>query len=367
MSDDYVREFMTEWFESIEGHMPLTVWSRRRPAALLGTAKSPRFLPTLRAFDMLSAPDQQLVILENSKQRIGVESVFGARTNFVRYLDYQSVYFQFAGTTTIETEYGIEVMQPGDLLTVPQGTSQRSTGSADSLRWFIFLQNPSRFITTDKDQVSETAFDVVRRGGPDWGSPSRTAPPKGRVVEQMIRWRDRSNDEYITVEREYDDLIGASSLERDRFVSGIERLRPFDCFTEITGRRGAGPKFLAGVDFALEGYNNSGEQFAFHRPLRSDEIGIQFAGSATALSEVQATAEVYPGYCGVLPCGIAHSLTGRPGSLRLVMYSNEFWDVKVSSPYYASESTFEVTSRITVPHAWHAEVAAELALVGGAR
>ena len=80
-----IGEFMTTWKDF--PRPGLAAWAERPKAGLMGTAKSTRYTPRFRPFDMLSIPNQSLVILENEYHRIGVESVVGVQESFHRYID----------------------------------------------------------------------------------------------------------------------------------------------------------------------------------------------------------------------------------------------------------------------------------------
>src|ERR1700761_6536559 len=140
MSDNNQREFMSTWHTS--PRPGLAAWSVRNKANLMETARSTDYVPAFRAFDLLAVPNSGAVILENEDHRIGVESVCGAQPFFRRHIDFDTIYFQFAGTTTFETEFGPYVMEPGDVMLVPEGCAHRSTGTADSLRWFAYANAP---------------------------------------------------------------------------------------------------------------------------------------------------------------------------------------------------------------------------------
>lgn len=360
MEDGKVGEFMTDWFDTPRGHW--LAWSERKKEVLMGTARGRRNVPAFRAMDMLTQPQQSLLVLENEEQRIGVESVVGAQTEFRRNIDFQTIYFQFAGHCTIETEFGIYETHPGELVFIPEGIAQRSTGTADALRWYFHLREPIREMFSDDKQVSHTEFTVLRKNGPAWTIPAeRREAPKGRVTERMIQWRDTSDDWHTIVEREYEQLIGVTSTKRDRKESAVRTLRVFDCFTEITGRTGPGPKPIIGPHFVLEMYNTLGWQRAFHRALRSEEFGIQFAGSGFNVSEFEAKQPTPPGACALVPVGIAHRVFCDPGFLRLVPYSKLPWDPRIDASMHAYDSSFEVTAKLLKPHAWHRQAAEEAA------
>jgi hypothetical protein len=354
IKDDEVREFMTDWFGPGFEPMPMLAWSVRKRASLMGSGKSKRFLPTFRPFDLLARPNASQLVFENECQRIGVESVCGAQPAFTRYLDFNALYFQFAGTTRVETECGEYDTAPGELLLVPEGVAHRSWGTADSLRWYFHLHEPVRVMMSEANEVSLTEFTAKRSGGPNWSVPAdRAVRPKDRVQERMVQWRDRSAEDATVVERDYGSLVGATSKQRDKAESLVKKLRAFDCFTEITGQRGPGPKLIATDNFALETYNTVGAQFAFHRALQSDEFGFQFSGHGFNLSELEAKAATPPGSCALVPLGIAHSVLCDPGFLRFVAYSRIPWEVRADVSNHAYDSRFELVPNVLKPHAWH--------------
>ena len=354
IKDDEVREFMTDWFGPGFEPMPMLAWSVRKRASLMGSGKSKRFLPTFRPFDLLSEPNASQLVFENECQRIGVESVCGAQPAFTRYLDFNTLYFQFAGKSIVETECGTYETAPGELLLVPEGVAHRGTGTADSLRWYFHLHEPVRVMMGEANEVSLTEFTAKRSGGPDWKiSAERGAASKELVQERMVQWRDRSAEDATVVERDYGSLVGATSKQRDKAESLVKKLRAFDCFTEITGQRGPGPKLIASDNFALETYNTVGAQFAFHRGLQSDEFGFQFSGHGYNLSELEAKAATPAGSCALVPLGIAHSVLCDPGFLRFVAYSRIPWEVRADVSKHAYESRFEVLPNVLKPHAWH--------------
>lgn len=361
-----IREFMTGWFgedrhsaQPIEkGHM--LAWSQRQKEGLRGGARGRRFVPKFRPFDMLGEPNTSVVFLCNEDQRIGVESVVGCQGHFTRNIDFDLVLFQYAGETTVETEFGVYQMKPGDLMRIPEGISHRSTGTADSLRMFARLHEPVVRMYDEAQMVSHTEFKVTRRGGPNWtASAEAMQMPKGRVLERMVTWRDTSPDDHTLIERDYDFLVAATSLKRDLKESGVRKLRAFDFFTEITGQRGPGPKLIETPHFVVEVYNTTGEQFAFHRALRSEEFGLQFRGDSTNMSEFDANLPMIPGDLNVIRLGIAHSVICQENFLRIVWYSKIPWDVPINPTQHAFESTWDIETKVIKPAAWQQASAAE--------
>jgi quercetin dioxygenase-like cupin family protein len=347
------REFMTTWYSS--SRPPVEAWATRNKADLMASTKSTRHVPLFRAFDLLAQPNQSLMVLQNDDHRIGVESVCGAREEFIRHVDFDTVYFQFAGNTTLETEYGEYTMAPGELLLIPEGIAHRSTGTADSLRWWAHVSAPFQQVQADENHTSRTSFEVIRHNGPQWQIPAGAEQPKkgGRVRERMICWDDRPND--VTVgDRDYDYLVGSSSTERTEKVSGIRKLRAFDMFTGIAGNGRVDPLMRA-PHLEIKVYNIVGEQFAFHRALRSEEVRVQFRGCSIDLSECE-NVKMGPGDVTVIPRGIAHSLVSDPPEredfLRLNFYSHLPWRYPNDLTYHAFNSTFEVRSVVHEQAAW---------------
>ena len=350
-----IREFMTGWFDP--KMPPMVAWSERRKEGLMGSAKGKRYVPGFRPFDMLTEPNQALLIFENSDQRIGVESVVGPRERFVRNIDFDELLFQFAGVCEIETEFGEYAMKAGEIMLIPAGIAHRSAGTADCLRVFARLHEPVIHMHDDAAYASHVEYEVVRKGGPTWKVPAGSAPRKqGKVIETMICWRD-TPEYYSTAERDYEHLVGATSTERDARKSGIKKIRAFDYFTEITGRRGPGPKIVESPNFVVEVYNTDGEQFAFHRALRSEEFGLQFRGTATNMSEFDGALPMAPGDLALVPLGIAHSVITGKEFLRVVMYSRIPWDVKIDATKHAFKSSFDVRTKVIESAGWWASAA----------
>ena len=197
-----IGEFMTTWKDF--PRPGLAAWAERKKAGLMGTAKSTHYTPRFRPFDMLSVPNQSLVIRENDNHRIGVESVLGTQDSFHRYIDCDMIYFQFCGNTTVETEFGIYEMEPGEVILIPGGISHRSTGRDDSLRYFCRSHEAVDYVMGEDQYTSQTSFVVKRIGGPDWMAAQGAQPAaKGQAMEKMHFWDDGPDDQTL-VERDYD-------------------------------------------------------------------------------------------------------------------------------------------------------------------
>ena len=348
------REFMTTWHTSTRPEMG--VWSDRNKANLIHSATSTRRVPEFRAFDLLPAPNSSLILMQNQDHRIGVESVCGAQEMFVRHVDFDTVYFQFCGTTALETEFGEYTMAPGEVMFIPEGIAHRSTGSADSLRWFAFANTPFTEWRAENDMVSHTEFEVKRVNGPDWKIPAGAAQPikGGKVREKMICWDDKPDD-LTMIERDYDYLVGVTSLHIHEKISGIRKLRAFDLFTEITGKKGAPRPIFRSPYLDVKTYNITGEQFAFHRALRTEEVRIQFRGEAMDMSEIE-NQKVIPGEVTIIPRGIAHSVITIPPEsrdfLRFNFYSSLPWSYPSDFTRHYFHSRFEVKTTVHKQAAW---------------
>ena len=70
--------------------------------------------------------------------------------------------------------------------------------------------------------------------------------PKGKVLEKLSTWYD-TPEETTTVDREYERLVG--SLVDG---GGLQKLRAFDFFTEVTGQGGPGPMLYESSVFRAE-------------------------------------------------------------------------------------------------------------------
>ena len=347
------REFMTTWHASPRSYLP--AWAQRDKSSLMNSGTSTRALPLFRAFDLIGRPNERVTLLVNSDQRIGVESVCGAQQEFSRHIDFDTVLFQFAGATTVETEYGVHEMAPGDLLHIPEGIAHRSTGSADSLRWFAHVNSPFTQFMSEEDQVSHTVFNVKRINGPQWTIPAdRQTAPKGHVIERMICWDDRPHDLSI-FHREYEDLVPVASTSPREKKSGLFKVRAFDLFKEIAGTSGEPKPVMRGKHLELKVYNIIGEQFAFHRALRSEEVRIQFRGKALDMAET-GNADTRPGTVTMIPRGIGHSVITDPVDcqdfLRMNFYSELPWSTPVNVTHHYFESRFEIETNVITPAPW---------------
>lgn len=341
-----IREFCTIW-----GSPAPRTWFQRDKEALIGSAAgAPEDIPNFRPFDMIGEPNQSLLVFTNEDMRIGVESVYGTQPCFRRNSNYDTLYFQFSGSTLVETEFGVFEQKCGEMLIVPEGIAQRSSGTPDSLRMFTHVREPVDALYTAEKHHSHTEFTMRREGGPPWCVPGDLpTPPSGPVEERVYLWDAPAP---TTVRRDSSYLVGTATEGR-----GIVHYRPFDVFHEMTGKRGPGPMLTKSPVYFSETYNTEGEQFAFHRALDSVECWLQFRGFSMNESEYGAV-PLLPGEMNYAPIGVPHRVVGGEQFLRYVQYSKRPWQLRVDASMHHFESRFAVETREIERAAWRDEPAA---------
>jgi quercetin dioxygenase-like cupin family protein len=347
-----IREFMTGWEGDTQ--IQMTGWTERTKEGLRGTAKGKHKPPNLRPFDLIRAPHQPVALLANEDMRVSVDSAAGPAPFFHRNINFDETIFQFAGTSRVETEMGVETLAPGEMLLIPRGIAHRSIGDKESLRQLVHVREAITSVMGEDLCTSRTQFEVKRIGGPDYSAAAAVPAPSGTVVEKMFIWNDDPADA-TEIERQASELVGSSSTERDKKVSAVRKLRPFDLFEDVTGRKGPGPKFMSSTKAMMEVYNTVGEQFAFHRALESEEFGLQFMGDNTNMSEFEESFPMSPGQWFLIPLGIAHSVKDcKPDFRRMVIYSRFPFKVLADESMHLMESRFEVRETVLQEAPWHA-------------
>lgn len=349
-----IREFMTGW---APGNLSaMQAWSERTKENLRGTATGKRKPPDLRPFDLIAAPHQPVPLLANQDMRVSVDSAAGPAPFFTRNVNFDTVIVQFAGTTRVENEMSIENLAPGEVLIVPRGIAHRSIGDADSLRMILHLKSPITSHLGEDQCTSRTRYEMRRIGGPDYSAAAAVKPQTGAVIEKMFVWHEDPADA-VQVRRTTEYLVNVGSTQREAKASAIKKLRPFDLFKDITGRKGPGPKVLESAFSLMEVYNTMGEQFAFHRALESEEFGLQFNGVNTNMSEFEEGRTMSPGDWFLIPLGIAHSVKDcGPDFRRMVIYSEFPFEVLANPSMHKHESRFEVREDVLEPAPWHSEL-----------
>lgn len=340
-----VKEFATGWGDDY----PIQ-WSKRVEEEMIGTAKGHLFLPLTRPFDHLRAANEPVAFLESTTSRFFVEAVRGTQPYFHRNADYDVLFFQWAGETLYETEYGVFTAKPHHVTVIPSGVSFRSSGSANNLRMYIQLCNPIEVLIDERGHIGETEYHVGWHGGPDWPVPAdRAVAGKGKVIESVRTWADVEG-EMTLIDREYERLVNASSDGR-----GLHNIRLFDIFDKPTGGLGPGPICMKNEDFLVECYNTPGEQAAFHRGNRNEEFQLQFAGTADNICEF-GVAKMNPGDLFIVRRGIGHRVIGSEKFRRMVIYSKQPWKLLIDPANALRSSSFEVTENIIEAAPWRSQV-----------
>jgi len=327
---------------------PPLMWIDRDEDDLIGSAKSGHLLiPVFRPFDFLAEPNKLLPFLVCATSRLSVDAPRGTEPHFHRNIDFDTIYLQWAGETSYETELGRFVARPGELMLVPNGVAHCATGSADSLRLVIHVREQVDPLITSKDHVGETRYDVRWVGGPDWPLPA-AAKPGPDVYESMHTWDDRPGDETL-IKRKRERLVGVATEGR-----AIEKFRLFDIFTEMGGKK-EGPLSMRNNNFRISCFNTAGKQFAFHRGNRNEELQFNFAGTCENISEF-GTDHMGPGDLVVVRRGISHRVIGSRTFRRITIYSALPWQVMVDLKKPVRKSSFDVSETVIEAAPWRSEL-----------
>jgi hypothetical protein len=337
-----IREFMTN-------RGPLQHWSDRDEDDLIASSKGGHLcIPCFRPFDFLAEPNKLLPFLVSASSRLSVDAPRGTEQQFHRNVDFDTLYFQFAGETSYEAEPGRFVARPGELMLMPNGVAHCATGSADSLRLVIHLRDQVEALFTPEKHIGETRYDVRWIGGVDWPVPA-PVQKNPDVFESMHTWDDRPGDETL-IKRRRERLVGVMTGGRE-----IQKIRLFDIFSEITGGKSQGPLSMRNDRFLVECYNTNGEQFAFHRGNRNEELQFNFAGGCKNISEF-GTDDMESGDLVVVRRGIAHRVIGSRDFRRITLYGADPWQVMIDPTKPLRKSRFEVTETVVDPAPWRKEL-----------
>jgi hypothetical protein len=341
-----IREFATGWGDDY----PRT-WSNRATEDLVGSSTGGHLLiPCFRPFDFLAAPNQRMTYLRSASNRVSIDALRGVEPTFHRNVDFDELFFQWAGHTTYETEYGIFEAACGELILIPAGVAYRDNGSADCLRLSAHVRDPLKVLIGENDLIGRTDYQVTWEGGPSWPIPDdRKVPAKGRILESIHTWHDEPGDQTL-VERAYENMIGVSTEGRP-----VQKIRLFDVFKEITGRRGPGPVPMENDHFVVECYNTTGEQSGFHRGNRNEEFQFQFFGSAENICEFGVD-HMVSGDLFIVRRGIAHRVIGSRDFRRIVFYSADPWKLGVDPKKPLRQTSFNVQEKVIEAAAWRAEL-----------
>jgi mannose-6-phosphate isomerase-like protein (cupin superfamily) len=274
-----------------------------------------------------------------------VECPAGAYPFFHRETDQDVIYFQYQGTSTVETEFGVYEIKSGEMLLIPRGISQRTIGSPDCLRWALYYKDPVGFGVDIDNPTLEYEIQVRRTPDIRYEFPTSDrmhgVRSDGRIRE-VIRVREHPEDD-TWLWRTYESLVGCGT-QRGR---EIKKFGLFNYFRGMTGKE-SGPPItpVKSPTIRIECFNTVGEMTAgFHRGADSEEMWIQFGGSATNESEfgqyMLGTSEM-----AYVPKGIAHHVIGLDGYIRCTLYARNYMRQLVTDTDHVTESVFEVEARV---------------------
>lgn len=338
------REFANTW----DRDLPFT-WTEREESDLIGSSEGGHlFIPCFRPFDFLVAPNQMLTYFASASSRLAVDAPRGVEPLFHRNVDFDTLYFQWAGETRYETEFGSVTAKPAELTLIPGGVAHSWTASGESLRLIAHVHDPLEVLVTAEKHVGETDYRVAWVGGPDWPAPAAPAA-SDKVIESLHTWYDKPGDKTL-IKRHRASLDGRSSGGRT-----VQKIRLFDIFTEVTGRKGPGPVSMRNDSFFVECYNTDGAQFAFHRGNGNDEFQFQFFGTADNICEF-GTDKMTPGDLVMVRRGIAHRVIGSRNFRRIVFYGREQWELLIDPKKPSRQTRFDVTETVLDAAPWRKEL-----------
>jgi mannose-6-phosphate isomerase-like protein (cupin superfamily) len=329
-----VREFMTH--REPDEH----IWVERDEDMLIGTVRAgQRPMPRIRVFDLLQGEmnpvgSSQALVWDGGTLRIAAEQISGSESDLTRAADYDLLFFQFCGSSLIESEYGTVEIEPGEITLIPAGIAHRSTAKGECLRLRVMTKEAVNLGVDAEKPLTESQFNVVHLD-PLTSRKNASTAHDDRVLEHTNFWDPISD---IWIERRSAQLFGCVK-EGGR---GLKKLRAFDYFTGMTGKGGArAPVLYTGDEFRIDVYNLEGQQRGFHRGLDEDEIWFQFRGHAVNDTE-WGIVELDPGEMSYVPRGIAHRINGGKGFLRIVFYTRQLVHPKAFNSAGGRQTRFEV-------------------------
>lgn len=325
-----IREFMTHRGpnEYVEYK-----WTERDEDSLIGTVRAgQRPVPRIRVFDLLPrevkpGDRSQALVWKGSTLRITAEHIEGRESEFTRAADYDLILLQFCGSSTIESEYGVTELEPGEVVLVPAGISHRSVGKNECLRLRVIVNDMVQLKVDPDKPLANTRFKVIHSDPLSSVRGERAPTPNGdHALEHVSFWDDASD---IWIERKCSELVGCVKEGPGGWEwtkkggRGMRKIRAFDYFTGVTGKGGArAPDLYKSDEFRIDVYNLEGQQGGFHRGCDEDEILFQFRGHGVNENE-WGIVELDPGEMSYVPRGIAHRNIGGEGFLRMVFYARE--------------------------------------------
>jgi mannose-6-phosphate isomerase-like protein (cupin superfamily) len=344
-----IKEFMTFWNDP-----GARIFLQRDREELIGSeASGGRNLPKFRPFDLLKGITysdsglHSIPVYDGYDMTVFVECPAGAYPFFHREVDQDVAYLQYSGSSTVETEHGIFEIVSGEMLVIPRGTSHRTIGSNDCLRWALYYRDPVKPGVQVEQPTCEYNFEIKREPAIFYDAP----PPdrmrgvrKDGKIREVIRVRNHPEDD-TWVWRNYESLVG-SRLE------GGRRIIKFGFFNYFRGKTGVGsgifiPELIVSPTIKAECFNTVGEQFGFHRGCDNEEMWIQFGGAAINEAEF-GEYELGTSEMAQIPMGISHRVVALEGYVRCTLYCKNYIRQLVTDKDHVTNTKFSVRSHVNL-------------------
>src|SRR5256885_17199733 len=122
-------------------------------------------MPRIRVFDLLQSHAEtgggsQALVWDGETLRIVAEQVKGRERGLTRAADYDVIFFQFAGSSAIDSEYGSLELEPGEVALIPSGIAHRTTGKGECLRLRAMSKEAVNLGVDADKPLTETRFKV---------------------------------------------------------------------------------------------------------------------------------------------------------------------------------------------------------------
>jgi len=131
---------------------------------LVGSAGEGRRITNLRLFDIFTeitgVRGPGPVSMRNSRFFVECYNTTGAQFMFHRGNRSEEFQFQFSGTADNISEFGRDLMEPGDLVIVRRGISHRVIGSPNFRRFNLYSHDPWKLLIDPTAPARKTRFQV---------------------------------------------------------------------------------------------------------------------------------------------------------------------------------------------------------------
>jgi hypothetical protein len=333
------EEFTTRW----QNPAGKSWHSWTSPDDLIGSVVAGgRGMPVIPLFDFFTGRSVgfsgSVTLYEHETIRLLAQNPARREPYYSRFADFDAIYFQYSGTSVIDTEYGQLVVHPFQAAHIPAGVAHRSTGEIDCMRLALLSRKPVE-VEVGPDAYTADRHFVVRPAGGQRDAGGQPAPLADDEwdYEAAFLWDDPVSRP-TWYRRRPGALAGGTTGGREPVV-----VRIFDVFKYLTGksRGGPGPKIFGNSELEMKVYNTEGHQYGFHRGNGQDELWMQFR--AESLNETEyGVIPLNAGQAVIAPPGISHRILGSKGFLRLNLYSHKPLTLRVDPRQAITSTTFQI-------------------------